>query len=106
MAPSVGHRTICRSEGPSIGQGTSVSQSGPSVGQTGVFRLSEGPSAGQISSPSIKEYFVGQRGHPSLNIRGPSVGHKTICESEGVLRLSEGTLCRSAEGVLWLCRSD
>ena len=59
-------------------RGPSVYQRGPSVGQK-MFSWSEGP--------------------PSFNTRRPSVGHRTICRSEVVLRLSEGALCRS-EGTL------
>ena len=68
--PSVGHRTIYRSEGA-----FRLSE-GPSVGQRVALRLVEA-SVGQ-KPPSVKKYFIDQRVPPSLNARGPSVGHRTI----------------------------
>ena len=42
-----------------------------------------GSSVGQISPPSVKKYFLGQKGTPLFNTRGPSVDCRTICRSEG-----------------------
>ena len=93
--PSVGHRTIVRSEGAlRISEGA-LCQS------EGALHLAEGPSVGQISPPPVKKYFLGQRVPPSFNTRrpssvvGPSVGHR------GALHLSEGALSWSEGALSW-----
>ena len=71
--------------------GPSVGQTGPCVYDRGLLLVREEAPVGPISPPTVKKDFLGQRIPPSLNTRGFSVGYRTICWSEGALRVSEGS---------------
>ena len=100
--PSVGHRTIYRSEGALrlSGGGGSVGQRGPSVCQRGAICRSEGPSVyqgssiGQISLRRSKNVFLVRGAIRRLTLEGLSLAIG-LSVGQRVLHLSEGALCQS-----------